>query len=391
MKKTVISFLPAAFLCFAQAFAQQAADTAYRFTHGPYLQGLTPEGVHVYFTTSGRGVSAVEVRRKGTSAVRRVFSYTDGLVQANNTRNAIRLDSLEPNTAYEYRLSSVPIKKFRLSNNVYGDTVTTPWYGFRTPDPSATSCTFVTLSDMHDDAAKYGKLLSYMPLQETDAVFALGDMLSNFSRPDQPYPSFIDTSTVRFARHIPFVAVRGNHETRGQYARLYGRYFYLPKGKFYATYQWGDTFFIVLDTGEDKPDGHIDYSRITAFDAYRREQADWLRQVVRSDAFRQARHRIVLLHIPPVKRGANTRASAHGPAMVDSLYMPILNREKIDLMIAGHLHEFMYREPEAGENSFPILLNSNASATLVRVSREGVAVRTVDTEGKVIFEKMLED
>lgn len=391
MKRKFLSWLLAALGSLAPAFAQQPSDTVYRFTHGPYLQGLTPNDVRVYFTTSGRGVSAVEVRRQGDARTRRVFDYVDGLVQANNTRNAIRLDSLAPNTTYEYRLSSVPIRRFRLSDNVYGDTIVTPWYTFRTPDPSATSCTFVTLSDMHDDAAKYARLLSFQPLREVSAVFLLGDMLSNFSKPDQPYPSFIDTSVVRFARHVPFVAVRGNHETRGPYARLYGQYVYRPQGRFYATYSLGDTFIIVLDTGEDKPDSHFDYSRITAFDAYRREQAAWLRQVVASEAFRQARHRIVLLHIPPAKRGANRRASAHGPAMVDSLYMPVLNRERIDLMIAGHLHEFAYRTPRAGENSFPILLNDNACATLVRVRPQGVAVRTVNEAGEVMFEKEFRD
>lgn len=387
MRKALFSFLAAAALSVASGMAQQAADTVYRFTHGPYLQGLTAQGVKVYFTTSARGVSAVEVRKKGSAEVRRVVDYVDGLVQANNTRNAIPVGGLEPNTLYEYRLSSVPIRSFRLSNNVYGDTITTPWYTFRTDNPAATSCSFVTLSDMHDNAAKYGRLLDRMPVGETDRVFLLGDMLSNFSRPDQPYPSYIDTSVTRFARSIPFVAVRGNHETRGRYARLYGNYVYRPRGKFYGTYRLGDTFIIVLDTGEDKPDTHIDYSRITAFDAYRQEQVAWLRRVVRSEAFRQARHRIVLLHIPPVRRGENRRASAHGPAMVDSLYMPILNREPIDLMIGGHLHEFVYRAPRDGENNFPILLNDNACATLVSVDPAAVSVRTVNQEGKVIFEK----
>lgn len=387
MIKALSSFLVAAALCVAQGMAQQAADTVYRFTHGPYLQGLTAQGVKVYFTTSANGVSTVEVRKKGSEEARRVVDYVDGLVQANNTRNAIPVDGLEPNTVYEYRLLSVPIKRFRLSNNVYGDTIATPWYTFRTDNPAAASCAFVTLSDMHDDSTKYARVLAGMPLQEVDRVFLLGDMLSNFSKTDQPYPSYIDTSVRLFARSVPFVAARGNHETRGRYARLYGDYVYRPQGKFYGTYQLGDTFVIVLDTGEDKPDSHIDYSRITAFDAYREEQVGWLRGVVRSEAFRKARHRIVLLHIPPAKRGDNRRATAHGPAMVDSLYMPILNREKIDLMIGGHLHEFVYRAPRDGENNFPILLNDNACATLVRVDPSGVSVRTVSQDGKVIFEK----
>lgn len=389
MKRTVFAWI---FVCLAcRVLAQQGAETGYTFSHGPYLQGLTEHSVRVYFTTSAKGFSAVEVRRQGESAARRVVDTVNGLIQANNTRNAILLDSLQPNTAYEYRLSSVRIKTFRLSNNVYSDTITTPWYTFRTPDPAATSCTFLTTSDIHDDAGKYTQLFSHLPLHEVDMVFLVGDIMSNFSRKDQPYTSFIDPSVEMFARNKPFAVVRGNHETRGQYAREYGAYVYRPCNRYYGTYQLGNTFIIMLDTGEDKPDSHFDYSGITAFDAYLQEQAAWLRQVVKSKAFRKARHRIVMAHIPPAKRGNSTRASAYGPERVDRLFMPILNREKIDLMISGHTHRFSFREAKKGENNFPILVNDNQSASLFKVSPEGIYVKTVNPQGEVTFEKLLAD
>lgn len=365
-----------------------AQKSGYRFDHGPYLQGMTDQSVFVYFTTSENGFSSVELREAPGGSITRHVTIDDGLIQANNTQNAIELSGLKPGTRYEYRLFSTKIKQFRLSQNIYSDTIRSEWYSFTTLDPKATRTTFMTTSDIHDDADKYRRLLSYTPLDSVDMVFLLGDILSHFSREGQPYSSFIDVSVERFAKTTPFVLIRGNHDTRGALARTYDRYIRRPDKHFYGTYTLGDTFVIMLDTGEDKPDSHHDYSGLTAFEDYRREQAEWLKKVVKSKAFRAAKHRIVMAHIPPVKDdGTSKRVSVHGPDMVFKLYLPILNREKIDLMISGHTHRFQLIETNKGVNNFPILINDNNSMSLYKVSSAGVQVRTVNDKGEVTFER----
>lgn len=367
---------------------EQANDTTYRFNHGPYLQGLTYNDVHIYFTTSVNGFSWVDLRPAGEKEYTRCVTIDDGLIEANNTKNAIRLKGLKPNTAYEYRIASVPMKQFRLSQNIYGDTIRSDWYTFKTLDPGATSCSFITTSDIHDDAGKYRRLLDYMPLEKADMVFLLGDILSHFSRVNQPYSSFIDVSVEKFAKETPFVLVRGNHDTRGALARTYPQYIYRPDNHFYGTYQFGDIFIVLLDTGEDKPDDHHDYSGITAFDEYRREQAVWLKEVIQRDDFRNAGKRIILAHIPPVARGENTRISAYTSDWLYQEYLPILNEADIDLMICGHTHRFMLFEPtEDSANNFPILVNDNKSASFVNVAPEGISVKTINDQGEVTMER----
>ena len=103
-----------------------AGNGTYRLTHGPYLQGLTADGVTVVFTTSERGFSRVEVRRGGTGGIRTCVSVKDGLVAAYDTANAIRLDSLEAATEYEYRIVSTRIDSFEPYRVTYGESVTTP-------------------------------------------------------------------------------------------------------------------------------------------------------------------------------------------------------------------------------------------------------------------------
>lgn len=368
--------------------AQESQAREYGFNHGPYLQELTNTSVVVYFTTSSNGYSRVEVREKGQSDVSTHVTIDDGLIEANNTLNTIKIDRLKPGTKYEYRLVSNEVVQFRLSRTVYGDTIRTDWYGFKTLNPNARTCTFITTSDIHDDSAKYRKLLSYVPAKEADMVFLLGDILSHFSKKDQPFGSFIDVSVDVFAKNLPFVLLRGNHDTRGALARQYDSYIHRQNGHFYGTYKIGDTFFILLDTGEDKPDDHHDYSGVTAFDQYRLEQEAWLKEVVKTADFKNAKKRIVMAHMPPVKRPQETtRLSVHGPDMVYKLYMPILNKEKIDLLISGHTHRHSITEVTPGEYNFPVLINDNKSMSYYTVTSEGINVKTYNTEGELTLDR----
>ena len=113
---------------------------------------------------------------------------------------------------------------------------------------------------------------------------------------------------------IDFFFVRGNHETRGPNARTLMTYFPHPSGKNYYSFNHGDVHFIILDSGEDKPDTHPVYAGIVDFDNYRTEQAEWLKKDINSEEFKKAKYKIAVYHIPlftgSTKHGA--RAGRHG-------------------------------------------------------------------------------
>lgn len=378
--------LAAAILCTALP-----AQENYRFDHGPYLQGLTADGVYVYFTTSAEGFSRVELREKGTERAKTFVTVDDGLIAAYNTMNAIRLDGLKPASEYEYRLISKEVAEFRPYKITYGDSISSRWYSFRTPDPSAKSCSFIAMGDIHDDAGKYRRLLSLMPVADVGAVFLVGDIMSHFSRPGQPYDSFIDVSVEEFATGAPFVIVRGNHETRGHLARTYSDFVHRPGGHYYGTYSLGDTFIVMLDSGEDKADDFPVYAGMNDFDGYRREQAQWLKRVVESREFRTAARRIVMVHVPPLVGAIEweeERYTAHGPREVRELFLPVLNGTGIGLMICGHTHKQFTIEPEKGLHDFPIVVNDNRSASAVTCSAAGIRVRTVNTDGETTLDRV---
>src|SRR5699024_8608909 len=93
----------------------------------------------------------------------------------------------------------------------------------------------------------------------------------------------IEPCTAIFASEIPFIMSRGNHETRGAFRREFKQYFSYPTNKYYFSFKQGPVYWVVLDTGEDKPDDHPVYGGVVDFDSYRQEQVDWLTKVVTSE------------------------------------------------------------------------------------------------------------
>ena len=364
-------------------------------SHGPYLQGLDYDGVTVVFATSHNALSKVELRQKGGDEKRVFDSRKDGLIMADNTHNVIHIEGLESATEYEYRIVSKQVVSFKPYKVTFGEEYTSPWYTFKTFDPAAREFRFVATNDIHEDAAKCEKLLAQQPMDKAEMVFYIGDIISYFHSPEQPYKGFIDTSVKMFAKNKPFAVVRGNHETRGALARTYHNYIHNTRhGKYYAFYTFGSTAVIMLDSGEDKPDSHEVYAGFTAFDEYRLEQVEWLKQVVKSKEFRRARNRIVMLHIPPakeeMKQGFDPKLidemlEWHGPKHWGEILLPVLNKADIDVMLSGHEHSFHLIPEIKGVNNFPILINDNRSSMYVESNDKGVHVRVLNLEGKELL------
>ena len=376
--------------------AQDAAQQAYKINHGPYLQGSCYDGVIVVFTTSHKGFSKVEIRKRGQQQVRVCDSRKDGLIMANNTHNVIRIDGLEPATDYEYRIVSTKVEDFQPYKVTFGEPISSPWYEFRTFDPAAREFNFVVLNDIHDDAKKCDKLLSMQPMEKANMVFYVGDIMSYFSSPEQPYTSFIDVSVERFAKHKPFAVVRGNHETRGYLARTYDQFIHNTRdGKYYGFYTFGSTAVVMLDCGEDKPDNHPVYAGFVAFDEYRLEQIEWLKEVVKSKEFRRAKNRIVLLHIPPAveamkqqdEKAVKDMLEWHGNVHWGEILLPLLNKVGIDLMISAHQHSFHYFAPQKGVIEFPLVINDNHSAMYVSSNDDGISVKVTNKDGKELMNR----
>ena len=384
-----------------------AAAAPYGFSHGPYLQELTPTGVTFVFTTSDKGFSWVELRSP-EGEITRHYAVKDGLRDAYNTFCTIRTDSLRPATAYDYRLCSKRIDDFQPYRVTFGDSIVSRWYAFRTPDPRSEECSFVALSDMHGDSAKLARLLALAGVESADRIFYVGDMMNYYDDEAVPFRGFIDKSVELFASERPFVLVRGNHETRGNKAREYARYAPSTNGTFYGAFREGDVMFVVLDCGEDKPDDFPVYAGLNDFDSYRSEQARWFAELIRSKEYRTARWHVVMNHFPPVSRMKPDHPERHGVQQITDEFLPLFNRASIDLMVSGHTHRYELIQPteeklrvpmivdapekpfdappSAGDILFPVMFIGTGTVVRVDVSGRTMRVRALDLQGKTLAE-----
>ncbi|MPN26907.1 hypothetical protein SDC9_174333 [bioreactor metagenome] len=234
----------------------------------------------------------------------------------------------------------------------------------------------MVLNDIHGNNELMDSLLIGARWDKTDLVFFNGDMTTDLRSEKKLFDDFLEKAVTLFAKETPFYYARGNHETRGNFATTFPRYFPTPTGQLYYMFRQGPVCFIVLDCGEDKPDNDIEYSGIVAFDNYRTEQAQWLEKVIQGDEFQQSPFKVVITHIPPF-------GNWHGEKEILDKFVPILNKANIDLMMCGHLHNHIYRERSDAIN-FPILVNHNREMINVQANKQQMDIQISNSGGKQV-------
>ena len=131
------------------------------------------------------------------------------------------------------------------------------------------------VNDIHGREGLITQLLNVGKFQDKDLILFNGDMVSIFKDRETIFNGFMKESIDLFAAEKPMYYARGNHETRGEFATSFQRYFSPKEPYLYYIFRQGPVCFIMLDTGEDKPDSDIEYSGITDYDNYRSEQVEW--------------------------------------------------------------------------------------------------------------------
>ena len=187
-----------------------------------------------------------------------------------------------------------------------------------------------------------------------------------------------------FASEKPMYYARGNHETRGEFATSFQNYFSPEEEHLYYVFRHGPVAFVVLDTGEDKPDTDIEYSGITDYDAYRTEESGWLQRLSGMEWPDGVKFVVAVFHMPPF---AEAKAW-HGQKEVLDKFVPALNKMNVDIMLCGHTHKTEYEEAGNLVKS-PILVNSNNSVVSVAASEDRMDIEIIDLDGKVVFKKSL--
>lgn len=386
------NFLFCLFSAMMMALTGQASNRI-AIVHGPYLQNVKETEATFVWMASKPSVGWVELAPDDgshyyNSARRKYFDTTNG-VKNTSLLHVVHVKNLKPGTTYRYRVYATEVLDHRGVEVTYGVTDALNVYSanppkFRTNDSSKPETSFAMINDIHGRTDDIPTLLKAAEYQKLDMVFFNGDMLTQLKSEEQLFSGFMDVSVELFAKEIPMYYARGNHETRGLFATSFQHYFSPKEPHLYYLVRQGPVCFIVLDTGEDKPDDDIEYSGITDYDNYRTEQAEWLKRAVQSEEYRSAQFHIVIAHMPPCP----SIDLWHGPQEVLDKFVPLLNQAKVDAMLCGHLHKYIYCKPD-NNVSFPVIINSCNTVLIGETNGDNLQFVIKDLKGNVVDKVML--
>ena len=380
MNKISLLFILSVFITF-YAYAQDDI----KITHAPYLQNLGENEVTIVWTANKPSIGWVELAPDdGTHYYQterpKFFNAKNG-IKLTSTVHSVHLTGLKPGTRYRYRVYSQEVLSHVGWRVIYGNVAATSVYGkqpltFLTSDHSRQSVNFAMVNDIHGKSDLLEKLISHCDLKKTDMFLFNGDMVSIFNNEKEIFEGFMDKATELFASEIPMYYTRGNHETRGSFAIAFQDYFSPKQEHIYYMFRQGPVCFVILDSGEDKPDSDLEYAGITVYDQYRTEQAEWLKKVLESKEYKEAPFKVVVCHMPPF-------GGWHGEQEVAEKFIPLLNNAGVDIMLCGHLHRYMRNEPKDGVR-FPVIVNSNNTVLKAEAGAKELNIRILDMEGKEV-------
>ncbi|WP_447642142.1 MULTISPECIES: metallophosphoesterase family protein [Chitinophagaceae] len=322
-------------------------NTQSLFRTKPYLQYLQANEVTVMWITTKPCKNWVEC----TDAQGRItihVSEHQGLVDAYGYLNRITVKSLMDGASYSYTAVSQEIVDFKPYAIQWGATERSENYTFSTVKENADTVACIVFNDIHDRPASFGTLYETVGKFPFDFAVLNGDMFDYETDEDQMVSHLLEPLSSLFSANKPFYFQRGNHETRGKFARHHFEYVFEQTG--YFSFVQGPVHFTFLDTGEDKEDGHREYGGLVAFDPYRVRQAEWFGKVIKEHAFRKSPFRVVFMHIPPFHSG-----DWHGTMHCRQLFDPLFNEGKVDLVVCGHTHVYGIH-PADGNHRYPIVI-----------------------------------
>ncbi len=352
----------------------------YDFTSEPSVID-TGSGYSVVFSVNDTGTGYVEYTYEGKDY--RVYDENGGRLNSDSRIHSIQIP-YEHLNGNSYKVGSVRVIEQYSYGSRLGKEIVSKEYSFS--ETKGDNLTWLVVSDWHTYLERAYSAVSYAG--EYDGVILLGD-----ASPGVDFEQQVISNVVEFAGELtkgskPLIYVRGNHETRGEYAgKLLDA---LGLDEFYYTVDAGAYSFVVLDSGEDKDDSHREYGGMTDYNTYRADMIDWLGTVeVKNEKV------IALSHswkISDVEKELSYKGWQE------------LERLGVRVMLSGHIHKcrLLGEGSDAEKEMFSrysgivgyadggnVGKNTYVASKLT-LSDEKIIIEAFDNHGEKVFDHMLE-
>jgi lysophospholipase L1-like esterase len=248
-----------------------------------------------------------------------------------------RLTGLQPGARHQYQV------RYRAGEQPAHTRV----HHFHTLAPAAPSLRAIAFNDTHMGTAVMESLLRHVQPEDFELSLLLGDVLEGSDRAVleawRRYVELLDGA------NKPIIYVRGNHDTRGAFAKRLAYLFDLPNldpARPWGDEQWqftlraGPVALLALDTGEDDDDSTpaASYKNPNLWQQVRQRQASWLPQAIADQTMKSPPWRVLLTHIPLYN-------SPWCSARSRTLWTPVLRDWQPDLALSGHDHQWRPAQP----------------------------------------------
>lgn len=353
------------------------------FRTAPYLQNPAEDAMTVMWQTALPTRAWVEYGTD-TLHLQRARVLLDGQEDCDRTIHKIRLTGLRPGERYHYRVCAQEILRYAAYSKTFGHTARSPFSTFTTRRTDTDSFTAFVFNDLHQHADTYRALCKQLAGHRPDFVVFNGDCVDDPANRDQVTRIIATLTEGVGGDSVPTLFMRGNHEIRNAYSVGLRDHYDNIGGKTYGAFSWGDTRFVLLDCGEDKPDSHPVYYGMNDFSQLRRDQAAFLKTELSSRAFKRARKRVLIHHIPLYGND--------GRNLCDSLWLPLLAGAPFDVCLNAHTHRYAYH-PAGSElgNRYPVIIGGGytmdgATAMLLEKKGKALRLRVFNTAGQKLLD-----
>jgi predicted phosphodiesterase len=309
-------------------------------TRVPYLQAGGKDAITIRWRTSQPCLGKVSV---GTAVGN--YTVTSAAEDCPTVNHEIRLSGLLPDTKYFYQIATVNGIVFQGDASNFFTTLPPDDTKRKLRFSAFGDCGIATLGYQEDTFDEYRKFLQKNNIEAPDGWLLLGDNAYIYGTDSEYSANFFGPYQTILKNHKLY-PVPGNHDyTNSIYNQKdhlvsYFSNFTFPqngelggipsKNPAYYSYDIGDVHFLALDSyGEERGDTRL-YDTLGP-------QAKWVKQDLDANTKKWT---IAYFHHPPYSMGSHNSDVDEELIKMRGLFTRILERYGVDLVIAGHSHDY---------------------------------------------------